>query len=292
MEKIGIISNNQNIKAVKIAKKIYDYLLDRKNEIFLLKDDTLPQKYLLPSVLESEFNSEIELLISVGGDGTFLRASQHSFKREIPIMGVNVGNLGFLAEIDIANMYSSLDCVLNNKYKIEERMLIEGRLYRNGKIAGNTGQPYLALNEFVVSRPIPGKVIKIEIIVNEENIMSFSADGIIVATPTGSTAYSMSAGGPIVEPKSKVIIVTPICAHTVYNRSMVLSPDNKLEIKVNSKNKSVILNADGVDIGEAVQSNDIFRIKKSKKKLKLIIVNKNIFFKIFKEKLLGKKNAI
>ena len=288
MKKIGIISNNKNLKAIRIAKKIYDYLVAKNSNIYLLKDDSMPKKYSINAISEIEFSSKVELLISVGGDGTFLRACRYSFKREVPIMGINAGNLGFLAEIDTNDMYDALDNVLNDKYEIEERMLIEGKLYRDNKAAGDLGKPYLALNEFVISKPMPGKVIKVKVSVNGIFITSFGADGIIISTPTGSTAYSMSAGGPIVEPKSKVIIITPICAHTIYSRSIVLDPDDSLEVKISSKNKSVILNVDGVNTGESILSDDVFKVKKSNVKLNLITFNKNIFFKIFKEKFLKK----
>ena len=288
MKKIGIISNNKNIKAIRIAKKIYDYLVAKNSNIYLLKDDSMPKKYSINAISEIEFSSKVELLISVGGDGTFLRACRYSFKREVPIMGINAGNLGFLAEIDTNDMYDALDNVLNDKYEIEERMLIEGKLYRDNKAAGDLGKPYLALNEFVISKPMPGKVIKVKVSINGIFINSFGADGIIISTPTGSTAYSMSAGGPIVEPKSKVIIITPICAHTIYSRSIVLDPGDSLEVKISSKNKSVILNVDGVNTGENILSDDVFKVKKSNVKLNLITFNKNIFFKIFKEKFLRK----
>ena len=288
MKKIGIISNNKNLKAISVAKKIYDYLIENKNNVYLLKNDSMPQKYSIPAVSETEFSSKVELLISVGGDGTFLRACRYSFRREVPIMGINAGNLGFLAEINTSNMYDALDNVLNDRYEIEERMLIEGKLYRDNKVADDLGQTYLALNEFVISKPMPGKVVKIKIIVNGIFITSFGADGIIISTPTGSTAYSMSAGGPIVEPKSKVIVITPICAHTIYSRSMVLDSEDTLEVKISSKNESVILNVDGVNTEENIMSGDVFKVRKSNVNLKLITFNKNIFFKIFKEKFLRK----
>jgi NAD+ kinase len=195
-----------------------------------------------------------------------------------------MGNLGFLTVVDACNMYNAIDRVLEGRYEIEKRMLLEGRFFKDGKIVENTGLPYLALNEFAITRSMLGKIIKFEIVVNGISIKSFAADGIIISTPTGSTAYSLSAGGPIVEPKSEIIIITPICPHTLLSRSVILSPDNKLEIIINSRNEKDSVSIDGKTIPVNIKSDYIFKVKKSKSKLKLIVFNKDIFFKVFKEK--------
>lgn len=288
MKKIGIISNNKNKKAIEVAKKIYDFLISRDSKIFLLDEDMMPKKYSLPSYPGKEFNMNIDLIISVGGDGTFLRASQFSFKGEIPIMGINVGNLGFLAEVDTNNMFEAIENILKGDYKIEERILLEGNIIRGKKILKEKGLPYLALNEFVISRSALEKVIHVKIVINKVNLLTFSADGIIISTPTGSTAYSLSAGGPIVEPKNEVLIITPICAHTLFNRSIIINPDDELEVWIDSKNEKIFLNADGIKKPAGLQPNDIFRVQKSKHKLKLITFDKDSFFKILKRKLLSK----
>jgi NAD+ kinase len=286
MKNIGIISNNKNKRALSIAKEIYDFLIGKKIDVFLLDGDKLPGIYKLPANLEKDFTSHVDLLISVGGDGTFLRASKYSFKREIPIMGINVGNLGFLAEVSIENMYKALEYVLEETYEIEDRMLIEAVIYRNEKIISDANNPYIALNEFTINRTMFTKLITVEVIINDFPVMNFRADGVIISTPTGSTAYSLSAGGPVVEPKNEVLIVTPICAHTLCSRSIVISPKNELKVRINARNKNASLNVDGVRKNVDMQPEDIFKIKKSNLKLKLITFDKDIFFKIFKDKLL------
>lgn len=287
MKSIGLISNNDNLKAVNIAKDIYDYLLTKKIEVFLLECDALSKKHNLPFVNETEFKKNIEALISVGGDGTFLRAARYAFVSGLPIMGVNVGNLGFLAEINIADMYDSLDKIINNNFEIEKRMLISGMMSRDKKIIDENNYPYLALNDFVITKSFLEKIIEIKIIVNGVSIVSYGGDGVIIATPTGSTAYSLSAGGPVVEPKNESIVITPICAHTLFSRSLVISPDNQIEIQINSGKTKVDLNIDGRKKDLEVLNGDIFKVGKSSFKLNLITFNKNIFFKIFKEKLIN-----
>ncbi|GAI80766.1 unnamed protein product [marine sediment metagenome] len=209
MKNIGIVSNNEKQEAIEIAREIYNYLVKKGNNVLLIETDKMPENYCLPSVSEEEFSAKNDLIIAIGGDGTFLRASKYSFKREIPILGINVGSLGFLNVVDTCNMYSAIDKVLKDRYEIEERMLLEGKFFKNDKLLENTGLSYLALNEFAITRSMLGKIIKFEIIVNGMSIKNFAADGIIISTPTGSTAYSLSAGGPIVEPKSEIIIITP-----------------------------------------------------------------------------------
>jgi len=284
MENIGIISNNEKQEAIKVAKEIYDYLTGKNVSVLLIETDRMQRKYSLPSVSEKEFSSNNEIIVAVGGDGTFLRASKYSFVKEIPVLGINVGNLGFLTVVDTCNMYNALDNVLNGIYKIEERMLLEGKLYMHNKVVENIGLPYMAVNEFVITRSMLEKIIKFEIIVNGISIKKFAADGIIIATPTGSTAYSLSAGGPIVDPKSEVIIITPICPHTLLGRSIILSPGNELEVKINSKNKKDSIGVDGKTKTFNILPGHIFKVKKSKKRLRLVTFDKNTFFKVFKEK--------
>jgi NAD+ kinase len=289
MRKIGIISNNRNQKAILIAKDIYDYLHKKDCHVLLLSNDSLSRKYELKSIQSEEFDRKADYIIAVGGDGTFLRAASHAFIKQTPIMGINLGNLGFLAEIEVNKIYDALENLLLDKYELQERMLIEGRVYRKGQHLDESGNPCIALNEFVITRSLLEKIIKLEILVNGYSLLNFSADGIIISTPTGSTAYSLSAGGPVIEPTNDSLIITPICPHTLYNRSFVINPDSSIEIKVDSRNIDNILSIDGVKSSINLEDGDIFRINKSSLKLKLITFDDNNFFKIFKEKLLGKK---
>ncbi len=286
MKIIGLISNNKTRKALRIAKELYDYLNSKKVKVALLKDESMPVNFNLPSLSEKEFESTIECLVSLGGDGTFLRAARYCFKRGIPLMGINVGNLGFLAEVNLNNFKNSIDRLLNNNYEIEERMLLELELYRDGKIVKENNFPFIALNEFTINRNLMSKIIDLEILIKDFKFVNFRADGLIVATPTGSTAYSLSAGGPIVEPNNQVIILTPLCAHNLFARSIVLNTENKIEIQIKTKNDNDCLSIDGIKQKLTIKSYDIFRIKKSKLKLNLVTFNNSAFFKNFKEKLL------
>jgi NAD+ kinase len=286
MKTIGLITNNNKQKAVNIAIHVYEYLIERKINVLLLSEDNMPVKYKLPSVSSDDFSASADAIISVGGDGTFLRAARYSFKRQIPVMGINVGNLGFLTEVNLKDYTTAIDDLLKGSYKIEERMLLEMVIQRGKRILGDNDGAFTALNEFTLTRDMMSKIIDLEVIVNGLDVISFRADGIIIATPTGSTAYSLSAGGPIVEPMNESVIITPICAHSLFARSMVISPRNNLEIRLKSKNLNDILSVDGTKKDIFLHSGDILKINKSELKLKLITFNNNIFFKVFKEKLL------
>ena len=286
MKKIGLISNNKRQKAVSVARIIYDYLLSKKIEVLLLAGDSMPQKYCLPAVSDNDFSSAADAIISVGGDGTFLKSARYSFKRQIPIMGINVGNLGFLTEVNLKDYTVAIDDLLRGSFKIEERMLLEMIIQRGKSIIRDNDDAFTALNEFTLTRNMMSKIIDLQVIVNGLDVISFRADGVIIATPTGSTAYSLSAGGPIVEPMNESVIITPLCAHSLFARSMVISPKNNLEIKLKSKNDNDILSVDGVKKDTILRSGDILKIYESKLKMRLITFNNNIFFKVFKEKLL------
>ena len=284
MKIIGIVCNNEKQKAIEIARSVYDHFQAKKIKVLLLDEDGMPARYSLPSVSQSEFSNKSEIIVSVGGDGTFLRASKYSFENETPVLGINVGDLGFLTEVDTANIAEAMDGLIAGSYSLERRMLLKGMLYKNGKMIKDTGLPDIALNEFAITRSMNEKVIKMEIVVNDISIKSFSADGIIVATPTGSTAYSLSAGGPVVDPNAEAVIITPICPHTLFSRSIILGPDNVLEIKLSSRNEKDILSVDGKTVPLRKPGRYLLKVKKSNKRLNLISFNPNAFFKVFKEK--------
>jgi NAD+ kinase len=286
MRNIGIVSNYENNEAIEVAKKICDYLREKSKSIttLLMDKDILSIGHPSLKVSEEDFINNSEVIISVGGDGTFLRASKYAVKKGTPILGINAGNLGFLTMVEKSNMYDAVNKILSNNFEIEERMLLEGKFYKNGKLIKNTGLSELAVNEFAINRSMLGKIIRFEIIVNGISIKEFGSDGLIISTPTGSTAYSLSAGGPIVEPKSEILIITPICPHTLLNRSIILDPENQIEIKTNSRNKEDSISVDGKTVTFRIEPDYIFDIRKSKLRLKFITFNKNTFFKVFREK--------
>ena len=169
----------------------------------------------------------------LGGDGTLLQAARELAQTKIRLIGVNFGKLGFLAEVEKDDIVKTLDCLIHDEFTIEKRMLLNGRVVRNGTIIMEN----VALNDIVINRSNIMRVMQLKIWINGMKLGEYSADGIIVSTPTGSTAYSMSAGGPIVKPSARLIVMTPICPHTLNTRSIILDAEDVIEIQAYSKRK-------------------------------------------------------
>lgn len=218
-----------------------------------------------------------DIIISIGGDGTFLKTSQKS--EEKPIIGINTGTLGYLTEIKPEDIENALKNLLDGNYHVENRMMLEGEIVRaNGEII----KIPQALNEIGISKDIIG-VVRFDVLVNEKLINTYTADGILVCTPTGSTAYNLSCGGPIVDPTAEIITLTPIAPHTVINRSIVLADNSIVDIKITElrENTSSYVLSDGKPI--EVFSEDTVRIRKSDKVTKIIKIEDRSFIDTIRE---------
>ncbi|MDO4284258.1 MAG: NAD(+)/NADH kinase [Eubacteriales bacterium] len=180
----------------------------------------------------SGIRENTDCLLVLGGDGTMLQAARDSIDRQIPILGINLGTLGYLAEVEKQNWREALANLLSGRYALEKRMLLEGRLTCGAQARVCDTTPEYALNDIVITRDGSLQIINYNIYVNGKALNTFEADGIIVSTPTGSTAYNLSAGGPIVEPKAKLILLTPICPHTLSTRSIILAPEDRITIEI------------------------------------------------------------
>lgn len=221
-----------------------------------------------------------DALICFGGDGTILHASKAASQYDLPILGVNIGTVGFMAELEGSEI-PLLAKLADDSFMLDERMLLDVRVTRDGEeVFAET-----ALNDAVITKGAVARVIQAAVKCDMTEVMNFSGDGVIVATPTGSTAYSMSAGGPIVEPAAHGILITPICAHEINSRGIVVSADRKIEITIGRINRrNAFLSADG---GKAFRifSNDVIHIGKASAKTKLIKLKDNIYFDLVKMKL-------
>lgn len=178
-------------------------------------------------IIKMQNQEEAACALVLGGDGTVLRAARNMMDMDIPLLGINLGTLGYLAEVEIAAIEEALNKLLEGRFIQEERMMLVGRVYKHG-----TEEEKFALNDIVISRCGSLQVLSFQIYVNGQFLNSYSADGMIVATPTGSTGYNMSAGGPIVEPGARLLLMTPICPHTLNTRSIVLAPDDEIRIEI------------------------------------------------------------
>ena len=221
-----------------------------------------------------------EALICFGGDGTILHASKAAAAVDVPVLGVNIGTVGFMAELESGEM-QLLRKLAEDNYELDERMMLSVKLYHEGQVIYED----VALNDLLITKGAVARVIQVTIRCDSREAMSFSGDGVIVATPTGSTAYSMSAGGPIVEPRAENILITPICAHDIQPRCLVTAPDRVIEIEVGRINRrNAFLSADG---GKAIRiyTGDKLVIEKAQIKTKLLKIKDNSYFDIVKTKL-------
>lgn len=221
-----------------------------------------------------------DALICFGGDGTILHASKAASARGVPVLGVNIGTVGFMAELESGEM-QLLSKLADDNYTLDERMMLSVRLFHEGQQIFQD----VALNDILITKGAVARVISVTVRCDGREAMSFSGDGVIIATPTGSTAYSMSAGGPIVEPKAENILITPICAHDIQPRCLVTAPSRVIEIEVGRINRrNAFLSADG---GKAIRvySGDRIVIERAPMKTKLIKLKDHSYFDTVKTKL-------
>lgn len=231
--------------------------------------------------LEDELK-RADVLVCFGGDGTLLHAAGDATLHGVPVMGVNMGSVGFMAELERGEL-SLLTRLAAGEYRIEERMMLQVRVMRGDKVLMED----LALNDAVISKGSIARVAELEVSANDIPVMSLTGDGLIVATPTGSTAYSMSAGGPIVEPTSREIILTPVCAHQLATRAMIFSPDRVITVQM-PKNSRKYLNL-AVDGGRAIRvvGGERVEVRCSEKTTKMIRLTDRNFYQIINQKLGG-----
>lgn len=185
-----------------------------------------------------------DLIVSLGGDGTMLRAAREAMSRGVPLLGVNLGRMGFLASAEAGNLKTAIEALQSGDFTVEPRMMLDGVATLKGILLASA----VALNEIVVEKPIPSKVVEVDVSVGDEEVARYTADGFIVATSTGSTAYSLSAGGPVVEPDLNVMVLTPVCPHSIRWRSLVVAPTRP--VRVTLVEGGAALSADGQPIAQ------------------------------------------
>ena len=255
--KIKVIRNFKKDKDSKVTKKLIEILNDRNIEV---------------DISDERIENGTDFVIVLGGDGTILGAACECAEMEIPVMGINLGRVGFMTETDVDGMEKAVDSLISGEYKIENRMMME--IFVSSE---SDERKYTALNDIVVSKP-DSEMIRVGIFSENEEITEYISDGVIIATPTGSTGYSLSAGGPVADPATEMFLVTPICAHTLRARPSVLSPEKEVSVELFSgANPVASVMIDG-QLKEKIEEGDRVRIRKSEKKLKLIKFGKQSFY--------------
>ncbi|MDI6733136.1 MAG: NAD(+)/NADH kinase [Planctomycetota bacterium] len=222
-----------------------------------------------------------DIIIVLGGDGSILSTARRLNNNSIPVIGVNVGKFGFLAEYSLDELKESFQSLLSKKLKISSLMMLECAIYRDNKKHG----PFIALNDVVITRGSISRMLYFRLFIDEREITVFGADGVIVSTPVGSTAYSLSAGGPLVSPTTELFIITPICAHTLSMRPLVLPADSTIELRLaDGSGQETILTVDG-QVSMYLHQSDRIILRKSKALFRLVRPEKRTFYETLREKL-------
>ncbi len=275
--KFGIVMNPRKKRAVPVVRELLEWLEDRGCE--LLIDENAPFDIGNRRGLTiSELAEECEIIAVFGGDGTLLHVSNRLAGTDIPLLGVNAGRLGFLTETTLERARETLGDVLAGDYRIQERMMLEG------KIETFASDCLYALNDLVLSRARHGRVIRVSVQIDDDYVSDFICDGLIVSTPTGSTAYNLSASGPIIHPQMENIILNPICPHTLTNRPLIIPASSRIILQVES-DEECILTADGQEKITNLHREDRAVIKKSEESTRLIIPRDLSFYEILRTKL-------
>jgi NAD+ kinase len=279
MRKIGVIAKGNKPEAIQVVKELVGWLKDRKVECFV--DSDIAKAVSHPSLDKQEMPGAVDMVVVLGGDGTLLAAARALQKKQVPILGVNLGGLGFLTESTLAELYPMLEAILRGEYKTDERMLLEARVWRDKKVADT----FTVLNDVVINKGALARIIELETSVDQAYLTTFRADGLIICTPTGSTGYSLSAGGPIVYPSLHSIIITPICPHTMTNRPIIVPKEATINVTLCSADQEVFLTLDG-QVGFKMELYDRVEIKKGEGFVRLIKSPSRVYFEVLRQKLM------
>jgi NAD+ kinase len=294
MKRIGIIAKKNKPEAVSIARSLVEWLQPKKIEVYIEEEMgrllftsgpslraglPLSDAYI-NSVERSDIPDHVEIVIVLGGDGTLLSVARLVGVHEVPILGVNLGGLGFLTEITLEELYRVLERVIQGDFITDERVVLNAAVIRRGERMAE----FIVLNDAVINKGALARIIDLETTINEEYLTTFKSDGLIISTPTGSTAYNLSAGGPIVYPSLHCIIITPICSHTLTNRPIVIPDDVEIRAILKTKQQEVILTLDGQQ-GFSLEFEDVVEVRKAEGRILLIKSPYRHYFEVLREKL-------
>ncbi|ADI38515.1 putative inorganic polyphosphate/ATP-NAD kinase [Waddlia chondrophila 2032/99] len=270
---VFIYRNRLKSQSKNIALGIMEYLSSHGINIVMDNEDaeifdTAPLSEIDPK--------KVDFSITLGGDGTILRAIHYFPELNAPILGINLGSLGFMADIPITEIYPSLQEVLKNNYQIQERIMMEGSAFKDEKC--------LAVNEITFHRAENSSLVDLAIHVDGIYLNTFAADGVIISTPCGSTAYSLAAGGPIITPELEAFALTPISPHTISNRPIVLMPNKEIQVQYISELKPIEVNADGL-YQHKLKTGEVFHIRRSERMFRIICLPQNDYYSTLRTKL-------
>lgn len=270
MKNIAIMPNVKKDIGLVWTKKIVDDLKD-KAVIYM---DKLYEMSGIPAIYTENIYDKIETLIVLGGDGTILQVADECARHGIAVLGVNLGRVGFMSEVEVDDIEAAVQKLLSGEYRIQSRMMLKIEIRQNGSVQGT----YYALNDVVIAKSPKARLIYMKLYADGEQVNAYTADGVVIATPTGSTGYSLSAGGPVVDPSMELCVATPICAHMLSARAAVMSPDKELVIRLDDEqNNEAAVSIDG-DTQAHIRHGDEVVITKAEYKTRLIKIGNQSFY--------------
>lgn len=282
--KIAIVPNLTKKGAAECAKKVAERITNAGSLAMLTEDNRFiisADSYIYHTTTQ-ELIKNCDAVITIGGDGTIIRVSKYASIYEKPLLGINLGRIGFVAELEPEET-DKIDLLLSGDYRVENRMMLKATITHCGET-----KDYYALNEITFSRGSLSRIIDLSVSLNGKEICDYRADGLLFATPTGSTAYSLSAGGPVIEPNMQCILLTPVCPYSLFSRSVLFAQDSVLTVTAeNEDNAEVYLTVDGQQ-SVKISRDDKIEIKKAQRVTRLISIKQKSFYKVLNEKLNSK----
>ncbi len=279
VKNIGLFCKPRPSVDPKVVSDLVQWLRERGCKLHI---DQNTAEFTGETASHEEIPSLSELIIVLGGDGTLLKVVRIAHSHGVPILGVNLGSLGFLTETTLENLYPTLQSALNGECKIEHRMLLNASLWREGKKI----QDFNVLNDIVINKGALARIVNLTVLVNDQPMTSYRADGLIIATPTGSTAYSLSAGGPIIHPSMQALVLSPICPFDLTNRPIVVPDTSKIKVELAKRHEDedVRITLDG-QMGCDMKSGDILAAEKARISVKLVQAPGKNYYQTLRKKL-------
>ena len=279
MNKIAVFAKVHDPRCQDVAVELFSWLEGRG--CLPLIEAHLARHLGCPGVDAEDITSRADLVVVLGGDGTLISTARIIGERDIPILGVNLGSLGFLTEIALDELYPALEKCLAGDYRVSERIMLRAVVERDGRETAS----HLVLNDVVINKGALARIVDLKTRVNSLDLATFKADGLIISTPTGSTGYSLSAGGPIVNPSMNCIVITPICPHTLTNRPIVIDDGSVVDITVSSlDDEDIYLTLDG-QVGLELHSGDRIRVSRANHTARLVMSEERDYFAVLRTKL-------
>jgi NAD+ kinase len=280
VKRIGVVAKTDRPEAKTVVPQLTGWLRQRGMEVVVDTETAALVPDPIRSIERSEIPHHVDLLIVLGGDGTLLSMARKVGGLGVPILGVNLGGLGFLTATTLEELYPGLEALFSGEILVEERLMLAASVRRHGERVNES----LAFNDVVIMKGAAHRIIDLEVWVDERYATSYRADGLIVSTPTGSTAYSLSAGGPIVYSTMDALVLTPICAHALTNRPIVLPADVRVEVTLMGESEDVAVTMDG-QVGVPLKARDVVEVRRFPSRIKLIRFPQKHFFSVLRTKL-------